>query len=266
MEEILGSANDVEMAPQKIVITHGHMDHIGKLLEVTKRGAIEIICTPETKQVIEIALSDAIKIEEREHKIKQDSFKSFVKKVLKPAVDTVINADKGIKRSSNGNRMKTTDQEVHTKEYKEAAQKILEEEGIDAHDPNWRSHLTPPTKPRFSQEDLEKLLSMITTHSLTDGWNKISDNVEMTYFNAGHILGSASPLFRIKDHKGKFHHVQFTGDIGRYDGGVAPNGKLTVPSDFLIETLVTESTYGGRMHENFDKTLASYQQELSRDI
>lgn len=267
MQAILGNTNTADKKVEKVVITHAHMDHIGQLLEAVKSDTIEIITTPETKKNIEIALTDMIKIEETEYEIKQHNFEKYKKTVLKPAVEAVKEYEKGgIKRAKNGNRVRTTDQEHGRKERYNEAKEILAKEGIDAHDMNWGNKLTTPAKPHFNLKDLQNLLAKIQTQSLDDGWQKVAENVEMCYFNAGHILGSASPLFRIFDQENNPHYVHFTGDIGRYNGGIKTSGNLESPENYLIETLITESTYGGKVHENFEQTLEKYQKELSEDI
>lgn len=88
----------------------------------------------------------------------------------------------------------------------------------------------------------------------------------MCYFNAGHILGSASPLFRITDENNEHHYVHFSGDIGSFKGGIAPAGLPTPPTDFPIETLIIESTYGGKVRDNFEKDLAEFEEEFKKDI
>lgn len=150
------------------------MDHIGDLLHATKNSTNEIITNPETKKIIEIALTDAIKIAETDYEIKRHNFENYTKKVLSRAVKIVQEYENGgIKRSANGNRVKTTDEEHGRKEIYENAKQILQKENIDAFDKNWRQKLTPPAKPEFSLADLEVLLNKITTHSLADGWHEI---------------------------------------------------------------------------------------------
>lgn len=216
LEKILGNDNDFGENVSKIVITHGHMDHIGDLLHATKNSANEIIAHPETKKIIEIALTDAIKIEQTDYEIKKHNFDNYIKKVLSPAVKMVREYEErqGIARDKNGNRKPTTPEEHGRKEIYEEAKKIVDKEKIDVSDKNWRHKLPLPKKPEFSLTDLENLLNKITSHSLTDGWHEIvPGKIAMCYFNAGHILGSASPLFRITDEKNEDHYVHFSGDI-----------------------------------------------------
>ncbi|SEH39871.1 hypothetical protein SAMN05192561_101560 [Halopenitus malekzadehii] len=68
----------------------------------------------------------------------------------------------------------------------------------------------------------------------------IAPDVKITFHNAGHILGSAVTHFHIGD---GLYNVAFSGDI-HYDDTRLFNGAV---NDFpRVETLVLESTYGGR--------------------
>ena len=244
------------------------MDHIGDALHLTRHNVQKILASSRTRDIIKIALEDAIKIAETEFEIKQSNFQSYTKNVLSNAVQTVKEYENGgIKRNANGDRMATTIEERNRDIHYQEAKKILEKENIDAHDKNWRKKLTPPKKPEFNIDDLGKLLEQIETHDFVNGWNQIvPGKIAVCMFNAGHILGSVSPLFCITDAKGENHFVHFSGDIGSYQGNIMPAGLPTAPKNFPIETLLIESTYGGRVREDFDASLKKFEQDLARDI
>jgi len=68
----------------------------------------------------------------------------------------------------------------------------------------------------------------------------IAPDLKLTFHNAGHILGSAVSHFHVGD---GLYNVAFSGDI-HYDDTRLFNGAV---NDFpRVETLVMESTYGGR--------------------
>jgi len=68
----------------------------------------------------------------------------------------------------------------------------------------------------------------------------VAPDVKLTLHNAGHILGSAVAHFHVGD---GYYNVAFSGDI-HYDDTRLFNGAV---NDFpRVETLVLESTYGGR--------------------
>ena len=60
--------------------------------------------------------------------------------------------------------------------------------------------------------------------------------------------------------------MHFSGDIGSFEGGVMPTGLPTPPKNYPIETVIMESTYGGRVRESFEENFEKYEQDLMRDI
>ena len=82
---------------------------------------------------------------------------------------------------------------------------------------------------------------------------KISDNLEVFLFNAGHILGSAMILFSIDGKK-----ILFTGDLGNSPSPILPDPDKVADVDYLI----TESVYGDRNHESRDDRRKSLEQTI----
>ena len=71
----------------------------------------------------------------------------------------------------------------------------------------------------------------------------IGPDVQLTFYDAGHILGSALCALDVRE-DGRRYRLLFTGDVGRpkmpilCDPAVVPN----------VDYLITESTYGTRLH------------------
>jgi len=78
-----------------------------------------------------------------------------------------------------------------------------------------------------------------------DTWIRINDEVEFTFRDAGHILGSANVTLKVKEN-GKVRKIGFTGDIGRPDRPIIKD-PVRMPK---VDILLTESTYGDRLHES----------------
>ena len=72
---------------------------------------------------------------------------------------------------------------------------------------------------------------------------KLFDNVEVTFHDAGHILGSAFTEINFSEN-GSTKKLMFTGDIGRRDIPILKDPVVIKKIDYLI----TESTYGDRRH------------------
>lgn len=107
---------------------------------------------------------------------------------------------------------------------------------------NLRRH-RPTVEPIYTRMDAEACLSRIETVELCE-WFEPMEGVKARFWNAGHILGSASielllPPERRKDRPLK---MVFAGDIGPQEK--AFHDDPSAPND--IDYLVTESTYGDR--------------------
>lgn len=102
-----------------------------------------------------------------------------------------------------------------------------------------------PVQPLYSEQDAERCLRQF----ITLGYGRtlsIAEGVELTFLDAGHILGSAQVLLEIHDQEdGKTKRFLFSGDVGRGGNDVLRDPVIAENIDFLL----MESTYGGREHE-----------------
>jgi len=106
----------------------------------------------------------------------------------------------------------------------------------------------PPIEPLYTQKDAENSFPLFKGIKLYDTIN-LDENIELTFFNAGHILGSAITQLKIKSN-GKPFILIFTGDLGR------PNLPIIKDPD-IVETpdiLISEATYGARIHQPVEDT------------
>lgn len=97
-------------------------------------------------------------------------------------------------------------------------------------------------EPLYTAEDVQPVLALFQTLP----YNKrhgIAKGVELTFTDAGHILGSAAVQLAIEQPDGT-KHISFTGDVGRYVDRLLPD-----PVPFQqCDVLICESTYGDRDH------------------
>lgn len=105
------------------------------------------------------------------------------------------------------------------------------------------------TEPLFEIHDVEGVLELIQRVGY-DQPIEVVEGVTLTYRDAGHILGSAIVQLDYRE-GGEKRRFVFTGDLGRRDMGLLPNP--TTIQD--IDVLVTESTYGGRELEPYNKLI-----------
>jgi metallo-beta-lactamase family protein len=77
----------------------------------------------------------------------------------------------------------------------------------------------------------------------------VAKGMEVTFADAGHLLGSAMVSVHI-DGPGGERRLTFTGDLGRRGLPILRDPEPVPACDFLI----SESTYGGHLHEPVDET------------
>ncbi|MDD3375578.1 MAG: MBL fold metallo-hydrolase [Candidatus Omnitrophica bacterium] len=73
---------------------------------------------------------------------------------------------------------------------------------------------------------------------------KISSDITATFYDAGHILGSAMIELKVNE-QGKEKTYVFSGDIGRWDRPILDNPHIFEKADCVV----MEATYGNRVHE-----------------
>jgi len=71
----------------------------------------------------------------------------------------------------------------------------------------------------------------------------IAPGVRLTFYDAGHILGSALCALDVEE-EGRAYRLLFTGDLGRKDMPILRDPSVVPDVDYLI----SESTYGARVH------------------
>ena len=109
---------------------------------------------------------------------------------------------------------------------------------------NKRRQAEQQLKPLYSLEDVVNCLPAFVPVPYNHPF-KISPDIQLTFIDAGHILGAAVVHLEIKEKK-RDHKLTFTGDIGRYTNKI-----LKVPQPFpSSDTIICEATYGNRIHQN----------------
>lgn len=101
-------------------------------------------------------------------------------------------------------------------------------------------------EPLYDQEDAQQTLCQFYGIGYETAF-VVTDGVICSFYNAGHILGSALIHLFIKDKKTKkTYRLAFTGDLGRKNLPILKDPTPMPPSEYLI----IESTYGNRFHES----------------
>lgn len=106
----------------------------------------------------------------------------------------------------------------------------------------------PFISPIYNVADAQGCMELFVTVAYDRRLN-ITDEISVKFTNTGHMLGSAAANIRIVE-DGEEKNLTYTGDIGR-----ETNRILSPWTDFpQCDYLITESTYGDRLHETERET------------
>lgn len=125
---------------------------------------------------------------------------------------------------------------------------------------NWRNRQRgrPTVEPIYTKIDAENSLMQIRAVEYKE-WLDLNECVRVRFWNAGHILGSASIEVEVLDND-KWIRMLFSGDLGPmhklfHDTPEAPSG---------YDYVFCESTYGGRIRK--DATVEKRREILAHEI
>ncbi|MBY0461162.1 MAG: MBL fold metallo-hydrolase, partial [Gemmataceae bacterium] len=106
----------------------------------------------------------------------------------------------------------------------------------------------PKITPLYDSRDVFRTLTKMQAHKYGVPFS-VGRGIEVTFADAGHLLGSATVHLKL-DTPGGERSVTFTGDVGRRGIPILRDPEPIPACDLLI----TESTYGGHVHEPVDET------------
>ena len=119
---------------------------------------------------------------------------------------------------------------------------------------------SPPRRPLYTAGDVANTLTRMLTHDYQVPWT-LFDGVKVEYFDAGHILGSATTVFEFRDN-GRVFRLGMGGDLGRPDRPILRDPDLH-PG---VDALVLESTYGDRVHSPWPESEAVLADTVKRTV
>ncbi|MBD0376346.1 MAG: MBL fold metallo-hydrolase [Flavisolibacter sp.] len=99
-------------------------------------------------------------------------------------------------------------------------------------------------QPLYTKEDAAVVTSLFDVRDYNQ-WFPAMDGVEVSFTDAGHIIGSACVHVRIQE-DGVQQRLTFSGDVGRYRDVILKSPAPFPQADFII----MESTYGNSLHED----------------
>jgi metallo-beta-lactamase family protein len=104
-----------------------------------------------------------------------------------------------------------------------------------------------PVEPLYDDEDVVEALGRFHSVPYRRG-AEIAPGVRLLFLDAGHVLGSAITVLDVEEGT-KRRRVVFTGDLGRRDRPILRDPEIADGAHVLI----SESTYGDRLHDGSDK-------------
>lgn len=130
-----------------------------------------------------------------------------------------------------------------------------------------RFHARLREKHRENGEEAAPLYSLLDAMDVFDRFGRVASygraidlapDLRATFFDAGHILGSASVLVEAKEN-GAARRILFSGDIG--NSGRPLLRDPDPPRD--VDVAVMETTYGDRLHRSFEASVEEFYEALN---
>lgn len=117
-----------------------------------------------------------------------------------------------------------------------------------------------PVEPLYNLDDALRSIEQFQSFGYRRS-NRITENIQCTFYDAGHILGSALVVLDLVKN-GSTHRFCFSGDIGR------PNRPILRDPDFVgdVDSFICESTYGGRFHTSERTALETLEDVIKRTL
>ena len=118
-------------------------------------------------------------------------------------------------------------------------------------------------EPIYTMPDAEETLKLMRGVDYEE-WFEPKPGVRVRFWNAGHLLGSASAEIRIDDASGKELSLLFSGDLGPEEKAFHPEPDAPAGHDYII----CESTYGDRDRDDYtlERRREALKDELTRAL
>ena len=98
-------------------------------------------------------------------------------------------------------------------------------------------------EPLYEEEDVDAVVARMVPIHMREP-REIFRGITLTFYNAGHILGSALTLLNVDGGSGHRHSLLFSGDLGQPNQPILKHYEYPQGADVLL----IESTYADRLH------------------
>ncbi len=127
----------------------------------------------------------------------------------------------------------------------------------DAQRYNRKNPDKPKRLPLFTSDDVQACLEYFVGYRYEQSFEPLP-GLTITFYDAGHILGSAIVKAQISEN-GISKTLVFSGDIGQFNTPILADPTFIDAADVVL----MESTYGGRRHRERDLTIAEIGEVIS---
>ena len=214
-----------------IVLSHAHIDHSGRIPLVTKRNFTgRVVCTEVTAAACEYLLLDSAHLQEGDARY-----------LNYKAVRSLLHQTKTSPRTERVSKRAA-------KNIKKLLKKDRNELNMEAIYDVMDRYRMERIEPLYSIADAEESLHYFDGYPYRTPVT-IGKDVRCTFYDAGHILGSAVTMIETREN-GRSYTVCYTGDLGRFDSAILRDPTLKFPERQTdVDLLIMESTYGNRFHD-----------------
>ncbi|MCX7194109.1 MAG: MBL fold metallo-hydrolase [Proteobacteria bacterium] len=112
---------------------------------------------------------------------------------------------------------------------------------------------SPPDTPLYSILDAFNVLDAFGRTAVYNLPVELAPGIRATFFDAGHILGSASIFLELEEN-GRHRSVLFSGDLGNSGRPLLRNPVTPQQADVIV----METTYGDRLHKPFNPSVEEF--------
>ena len=231
-----------------MVLSHAHIDHSGRIPVLTSQGfSGRILCTRATADACEYLLLDSAHIQESDAAyLNYKAVRSVLQKI-KTSPRTKKVTQRGAREIKQLLKKKRHELNLET------IDRLIEEYHIDG--------VLPLYSTFEAEQSLDYFDGFPYRHPVT-----IGRDMTCTFYEAGHILGSAVSLIRAREN-GRSLTVLYTGDLGRFDKPIIRDPCLNFPEeDREVDLMIMESTYGNRRHGPVQDIKALLKQALTETV
>ncbi|MFA6584632.1 MAG: MBL fold metallo-hydrolase, partial [Elusimicrobiaceae bacterium] len=123
-----------------------------------------------------------------------------------------------------------------------------------------KKHPQNPIEPLYKAEDIAPVEKLLTPFKCGEFFEPVP-GVTARFIEAGHILGSAQVELSWQEDR-KERKLVYTGDLGRQNMPLLKDPQ----NPFAADTLIMESTYGNRLHEDIANSLTDLKNVILKTV